>query len=129
MKWYKLNPYRFEMEKVILKKKKKGAKIEIEDGVVQVTKFFKTGRHKYLIRGMFPDMFPYSPLQVFIDKPALKKSPPHLYKEGCLCLHGPDDVGPQTTAKVYLDWAEQWILTYERWLREIPWPKTNISRL
>jgi len=129
MKWYTNNPTRFEMEKHLLSRHHPGAKIIIEDGRVRVLKQFKTRRDTYLIEGEFPTNFPYSPMAVYIRSPALKKSPPHRYSGNQLCLHGSNDVGPETTAKVFLDWTIQWIRIYEQWLKGKPWPTTNVSRL
>ena len=129
MKWYTNNPVRFEMEKHLLGRHHPGVKIIIKDGRTQVLKQLKTHQDTYLIEGEFPNNFPYSPMKVYIRNPVLKGSPPHQYNGDLLCLHGPNDVGPETTAKVYLDWAIQWIRTYERWLNGEVWPPKNISRL
>ena len=125
MRWYKANPTRFEMEKMLLAKHHPGVKLIIEHGKVRVLKRFRTRKDIYHIEGIFPDKFPYAPLRVFVRKPALRKSPPHRYGGGQLCLHGSRDIGPETTAKVYLDWAVQWLKIYEKWLKGKPWPDTN----
>ena len=129
MKWYTSNPARFEMEKHLLSRHHPGVKIIIKGGRMRVLKQLKTQQNTYSIEGEFPSNFPYSPMKVYICSPKLKKSPPHRYSGGRLCLHGPNDVGAETSAKVYLDWAAQWIRTYERWLTGKPWPSKNVSRL
>lgn len=129
MQWYQLDNKRFELEKELLRRYYPGSKIIIEHGIARVEKALISRQDVYLLKGIYPSTFPYSPMHVYIDSPDLEKTPPHLFNEGRLCLHGPNDVGPQTSAKIYLDWAKQWILIYERWLRGVPWPKTNISQL
>ncbi len=129
MKWYKSNPQRFEIEKKLLAQHHPGVKIVIKGSKMSVFKGFATSRDSYLIEGVFPSQYPYSPMKVFIREPRLKKSPPHQYGRGQLCLYGTSDVRPETTAKVYLDWSEQWIRNYERWLEGKPWPNTNRGQL
>jgi len=125
MKWYESNPARFEMEKRLLARFHPGVKIIKKSGKMHVLKKFRTRKDTYLLDAIFPDRFPYSSVQVFVRQPRLKKSPPHQFSGGQICLHGSRDVGPETTAKVYLDWAVQWIKTYERWLDGETWPPTN----
>ncbi|MHC4728284.1 MAG: hypothetical protein ACYS17_13770 [Planctomycetota bacterium] len=104
-----------------------GVKIVIKNRKMRVLKKFRTRKDTYLIEAVFPDRFPYSPMEVFVRQPRLKKSPPHQYSKGQLCLHESGGVGPETTAKVYIDWAIQWIRLYERWLGGKSWPPTNYS--
>lgn len=125
MIWFKDNPQRFEVEKKLLAWFHPGVKIIIKDGQMSVFKKFTTYKNSYLIKAKYSDRHPYSPMEVSIREPHLEKTPPHQYEEGRLCLHGTSDVGPETTAKVYLDWTEQWIRNYERWLEDKPWPRTN----
>ncbi len=127
MEWYKSNPVRFEMEKRLLARFHPGVKIIIEKGEMRVIMKFRARKATYFIEGFFPRDFPNSPLDVYVREPRLKSSP-HQYSRGRLCLHDDDDVGPETTAKIYMDWTKQWIATYERWLEGIPWPKTNSRR-
>lgn len=125
MKWHELNPSRLAIEKRLLAQYHSGAKIIIKGGKMRVIKQIVTSRNTYLIEAIFADRHPYSPMQVYIREPRLKKKPEHMYSGGQLCLHKSNEVGPGTTAKVYLDWTVQWILTYERWLEGGKWPKTN----
>ncbi len=127
MKWFQSNPARFEMEKRLLARSHRGVKIVIESGKMRVVMGLRTRRAEYLIEAIFPRNFPYSAMEVYVRKPRLQ-SPPHLYGEDRLCLHDDDEVGPETTAKIYLDWTKQWIATYERWLDGEPWPETNRRR-
>ena len=92
---------------------------------MRVEKTFRTSRNTYLIRACYTDSHPYSAMVVRIVQPPIKGRPPHYFSDGSLCLHDDKDVGPQTTTKVYLDWALQWVLCYEQWLDTGKWPKTN----
>jgi len=125
MKWYQANPERFEIEKRLLAKYHPGAKVVIKDGKVRVIKRFRTRKATYTIEGIFAADHPYSEMRFYVRKPRIRKSPLHRYDKGRLCLNDPNDVGPETTAKVYLDWAVDWLLTYERWLDGETWPPTN----
>ena len=125
MKWYRSDPERFAVEKMLLARHHPGVKIVIKDGEMSVFKKLATPRNNYLIKAKFSDRHPYSPMEVYIVEPCLRNTPPHQYSEGRLCLHGNSNVGSETTAKVYLDWAEQWIHIYERWLKTHRWPQTN----
>jgi hypothetical protein len=125
MKWYQSNPVRFEIEKRLLAKYHPGSRIIIENGEMKVQKRFLGSKWQYFIEGIFSDRHPYSSMKFYIKEPRLKNSPPHRYSGSELCLHGSDDIGPETTAKVYMDWAIQWIQTYERWLDGEDWPDTN----
>ena len=125
MKWYQVNLARFEIEKKLLARHHPGVKIVIKDGKVKLTKQIRTNRDTYLIEGRFPKNYPYSPLNITVLKPKLHTKVPHIYCDGELCLHGSGDAGPETTAKIILDWTVQWLKTYERWLDDQSWPTTN----
>jgi len=125
MKWFELNPERLEIEKRLLARYHPSSKLVKEHGELKIIKRLVTHRDIYIIEAVFADKHPYSPMQVYVREPRLKELPEHMYSVEQLCLHDLDDVGPQTTAKIYLDWAVQWIHTYERWLDGEPWPETN----
>jgi len=115
MKWYQSNPARLEMEKGLLGRSHPGVKLVIKNGKMRVVTELRTGKAQYLIEAIFPNNFPYSAMEVYVREPRLE-SPPHVYGENRLCLHECNDIGPETTAKIYLDWTKQWIATYEKWL-------------
>jgi len=112
------------MEKRLLAENHGGSRIIIENGTVRVEFTFATCRDNYEMVAYFPKNYPYDPMQVFVKSPTLE-SPPHRYTNGRLCLHGDNDFDAGTTAKVYIDWAKQWILTYEKWLATGEWPVGN----
>ncbi len=125
MKWFETNPQRFGVEKKLLARFHPGVKIVIKNGQMSVFKKLVTYKNSYLIEAKYSDRHPYSQMEVYVREPRLKGTPPHQYGEGQLCLHGASNIGHETTAKVYLDWTEQWIRIYERWLEGKPWPDTN----
>ena len=125
MKWYERDPVRFEIEKRLLARHHRGAKITIKNGAMCVHLCVTTRKDSYKLEAVFSSKHPYSPMRVYIRRPCLKGSPLHMYSGEQLCLHGADDAGPETTAKVYLDWAIQWIKTYEQWRAGKSWPRTN----
>jgi hypothetical protein len=125
MKWYELNPERLAVEKRLLAKHHRGTQMRIEKAGIHIIKRIHGRYRTYKVKGIFANSHPYSPMQFYVVKPALKQGTPHRFTDGQLCLHTSADVGPETTAKVYLDWAQQWIKTYEDWLDGKPWPDTN----
>jgi hypothetical protein len=125
MKWYELNPERMAIEKRLLAEHHRGVVLTIKHGRMHVIKPIRGRYSTYTVQGTFADEHPYAPMQFVVVKPPLRGTPPHRFMGGQLCLHGPGDVGPETTAKIYVDWAEQWIQTYEDWLDGKPWPPTN----
>jgi len=125
MKWYESNPERFEIEKRLLARHHPGSKLIIKDGVVKLAKRIATAENTYDVEGVFARDHPYTPMSFYVRHPPIRGTPPHQYGDGELCLHKPGQAGPETTARVYLDWTTQWIQTYERWLDGEPWPETN----
>lgn len=126
MKWFEVNPLRFELEKRLLGLHHPGCKLIKQNGQFSVLVWIQTNKRCYEVRGTFPDRFPNRPMLVQIEKPKIKDHPPHFFSEfGGLCIYGSNDYGPETTAKVYLDWAKQWIQCYENWQDTGSWPKTN----
>ena len=128
MEWYSLNKPRFEIEKKLLREHHSQVELHVPKkagGCVTLHKKVRTSRDVYHLEGKFAHNHPYSPMTFKITQPKLKYNTPHCFSSGVLCLHRDNEVGPQTTAKVYLDWAIQWIQTYEQWLETGHWPKTN----
>ena len=122
MRWYELNPGRFEIERRLLARFHPGAKLIIKKRRMRVVLEVITDIDIYLVEGVFADDHPYSSMRVYVTEPRLRGSPPHMFGDGELCLHD-GSVGPETTAKVYLDWAKQWLLAYERWREGERWPR------
>ena len=125
MKWYEQNPARFEIEKRLLARHHHGAIIVIKNGRVRVLKKVVGRKDTYSVEAIFSNQHPYSAMEVYIRCPRIKGNPPHMYSKERLCLHDTGDVGPETTAKIYLDWTVQWVMTYEGWRDGKSWPRTN----
>ena len=126
-KWYERDPARFEIGKRLLAQFHPGMKLVIQKGILRFRKQVVTARNTYQVEGIFGASHPYDPMAIFIRHPPLKQNPPHRFSGGRICLHGQGDIGPETTAKMYLDWTIQWLKTYEAWLAGKSWPKTNRS--
>jgi hypothetical protein len=125
MKWYEVNPTRFEFEKMLLRQHHPGCKLIKEYGQFSVHVQVRTYKRCYHLKGIFPDSFPNSPMTVQIESPKIKDGPPHYFTDGGLCIYGSRNYGPETTAKVYIDWAKQWIKCYENWQETGRWPRNN----
>lgn len=126
MKWYENDPLRFELEKRLLGLHHPGCKLIKQNGQFSVLLQIQTHKQCYTVRGIFPDRFPYAPMQVQIIKPEINDGPPHYFhSNGVLCLYGGADYGPETTAKVFIDWAKQWFQCYENWQETGLWPINN----
>lgn len=126
MKWYELDVDRFELEKILLRQHHPGCKLIKCDGKYSVELQIRTNKRCYQLRGIYPDQFPNDPMRVQIKSPKLEDCPPHYFSyNGGLCIYGTGNYGPETTAKVYIDWAKQWIKRYEYWQETRIWPETN----
>lgn len=126
MKWYEVNPIRFELEKKLLAVHHPGCKLVKESGEYRVELQVKTNIRTYHVTGVFPNRYPNAPMTVHIPQSQIDDYPPHYFDEnGELCLYGCGNVGSETTAKVYIDWAKQWIKCYESWQRTRRWPVNN----
>lgn len=129
MKWFEVNPLRFELEKRLLGLHHPGCKLIKQNGQFSVLVQVQTNKRSYVVRGIFPDRFPIEPMQVQIEKPEITDNPPHYFHcNGRLCLYGSSNCGIETTAKVYIDWSKQWIQCYEDWQKTGHWPITNRRR-
>jgi hypothetical protein len=126
MKWYEVNPLRLELEKRLLRQHHPGFRLIKENGRWRVEIKIRTPKRLYHLKGIFPDRFPNSPMTVHIENPKIRDCPPHYFsREGGLCIYGHSNYGPETTAKVYLDWSKQWLKCYEHWQDTGIWPKNN----
>ena len=126
MKWYEINPLRLELERRLLGQYHPGCKLIKYNGKFTVQLQIRTRKRSYQLSGIFPDRFPNDPMRVRIERPKITDGPPHYFSyDGGLCIYGSGNYGPETTAKVYLDWAKQWIKSYEHWQDMRIWPKTN----
>ncbi|MCY3791669.1 MAG: hypothetical protein OXH63_23080 [Gemmatimonadetes bacterium] len=68
---------------------------------------------------------PYYP-RVFVRRPKLVHDAdgnlPHIYPDGSLCLHEPDQWTPgDPIAKTILPWTSEWLLHYELWRATGEW--------
>ena len=68
---------------------------------------------------------PFYPL-VFVRRPKLvfdaDDNLPHIYPDGSLCLHEPDQWSPgDPIAETVLPWTSEWLLHYEFWLATGEW--------
>lgn len=68
---------------------------------------------------------PYCP-RVFVRRPKLVSDAtgnlPHIYPDGSLCLHEPDQWTPgNPIAKTILPWISEWLLHYELWRATGEW--------
>jgi hypothetical protein len=123
---YESNPTRFALERKLLAQYHPGCKLIKQNDLFSVQFQVQTHKRTYLLKGVFPNTYPNSPMVVKIVKPAITDYPPHFFgSNGGLCIYGSNNYGPETTAKVYIDWAKQWIKCYENWQETGKWPVTN----
>jgi len=120
MKWYEKDPARFVLEKMLLSQFHPDIKLVKEKGLLHIHKTVRGQNGLYKGKLTYPRNFPYQTIRPYVMSPKIRKSP-HRFSSGMLCLHEPDDVGPQTTGKVFCDWFVQWIHSYERWLKTGKW--------
>jgi hypothetical protein len=65
------------------------------------------------------------PPKVFIIKPDILKSSPHIYSDGSLCLYYPFDKDYNNKLSIISDtiipWTAEWLYYYEKWLDSGIW--------
>ncbi|MBM4032147.1 MAG: hypothetical protein FJ291_10220 [Planctomycetes bacterium] len=121
MAWFERDQVRLLREARLLKRHHPQARLVIQDGELVAYKKVQGVYGEYLIKVVYPHDFPGAPPAAFVVRPRLGHTP-HQYQGGRLCLHSPEEVGPQTSGKVICDWAVRWIAAYERWKQTGHWP-------
>ncbi len=128
--WYEGNPDRFLLERGLLKRFYPRARLVLRRGTISAfLRIAGRRRRGYVVRIDYPPNFPSKEPAAFPVEPRITGTP-HQYTKGRLCLHGPSEVGPQTTGKVIADWCVDWIRDYEAWLASgrRRWPRGNQTR-
>lgn len=79
----------------------------------------------YEIRMVYNSAGKYrEPPSVWVESPRIQPSAPHLYRNGALCLHFPEDRSwnPRNDiSKTIVLWAALWLAFYEVWLSTGQW--------
>ena len=120
MSWYIRDPGRFELEKRLLRQFHPDVKLVKKKGLLRIHKHVRGSKATYVGELIYPKRFPYSEIEPYLLSPKIRRSP-HEFSDGQLCLHHSEDVGPETTGKVFCDWFVQWVRHYEKWLRTGHW--------
>lgn len=69
----------------------------------------------------FPESYPFGEINVFIRKPRIPSSTPHLFGDKSLCLsHG--DITTETLSAQIVDWTVEWCVAYKKFKRTGRWP-------
>jgi ubiquitin-protein ligase len=123
-RWFERLPERFRLEVKLIKQFYPNSKVTQNNRRIEVYLKFRWGRKLYNLLMYYPNRFPYEQPEVIILSPKLFPAP-HMFRDGRLCLWGVDDVGPQTSGKVILDWACGWIRSYEEYRSTNKWPEGN----
>lgn len=133
MRWFENNPQRFDYELALLKKyyASPATRCFIERGSLKMKIMHQIIGRKYiyLARIVYPDGFPYDQIDTFIDKPRIPNlgDTIHMFNNRSLCLARPEQIGPQISGKIIIDWLRDWICGYEIYLDtgkfpdELPW--------
>jgi ubiquitin-protein ligase len=122
--WYIRLPERLRLETNLINNVYPNTRISQRNGRIEVYLKFRWKGKLYNILMYYPDRFPYDHPEVVITSPRIYPAP-HMFGDGRLCLWGVDDVGPQTSGKVILDWACGWIRSYEEYRRTKHWLDGN----
>ena len=70
---------------------------------------------------VFPESYPFGEINVFIRKPRIPSSTPHLFGDKSLCLsHG--DITTETLSAQIVDWTVEWCVAYKKFKRTGRWP-------
>lgn len=120
MAWYDQHRERFALEARLLKRAYPEAKLVKKGGLMRVWLRIRGRLRVYESELIYPLRFPFEPMKAYMLSPRID-SKFHQFNDGRLCLHEPEDVGPQTTAIVYIGWLNGWIDRYEKSLRTGKW--------
>ncbi|MGC9454942.1 MAG: hypothetical protein ACP5HU_08750 [Phycisphaerae bacterium] len=122
MAWDKKRPERFALEKRLLGQFHPGVKLIKKGGKWRIIKRYQGRKGTYEAELVYPRNFPYGQVKAYLIRPRAKRSAPHYFANSrWLCLNEPEDVGVETTGKVYVDWFVKWVKKYERWLETGRW--------
>lgn len=81
----------------------------------------------YTLAVTFPDTYPYNAPYVFVRKPTLATSAPHVYRDGNICYVHPTLWNPGRHDLTFvLKRAAKWLSKYEVWLATHVWPGAEI---
>ena len=120
MAWYEYRPQRLDSEIKLLKKYYSGptTKYFIENGLFIIVHKVKGRFHTYIAKSVYPDNFPYEQIDTYIKKPRIRNlgETIHMFCNKNLCLARPEQIGPQTSGKIIIDWLRDWIRGYEIYL-------------
>lgn len=125
MAWFRERPERYNAEITLIRRRYPSARISFEHGSLVAMLKVQGRSTSYEVKLIYPDSFPYSPPMVYLVKPEIKHAP-HRFSGGGLCVYSEID-GPQISGKVILDWAVQWIFSYETWLKTGHFPKKGLN--
>jgi hypothetical protein len=120
MAWFDSHPDRLAIEKRLLKQHYPGVALVKKDGLLRIWISIRGRSAVYRCELVYPPRFPFQPMHVYIREPRVR-SRFHQFKDGSPCLHRHGDVGPETTAVVYIRWLEEWIRRYEESCRTRKW--------
>jgi hypothetical protein len=120
MSWHERDPVRFALEAALLGHHYAGIQLVKQEGLWRIRMAVASPTSTYLLELIYPPRFPLAPVQAFMTSPDIRGAP-HVIGDNLLCMYHKEDIGPETTGKVYTDWAVEWIKRYEKWRQTKVW--------
>lgn len=106
--WYCRLPQRLKAELSLLRATSK-AIARLDGETLVADEDIAIGEYRFGYRIVFPDDFPHSPPAVRLRYPALPNIQElHIFRDGALCLLGPDEWSPRLTAASLRSRAVLW---------------------
>lgn len=117
--WYQRYPSRWILEARMLRESYPRARLVNKDGLMRVWLLVRGKKRLYLCELIYPHNFPYVGMTGNILSPEIR-SKIHRFRDGSICLYEPKDVGPETTAVIYVRWFQDWIKNHENGWKGVP---------
>lgn len=126
--WYERRPDRLAKEEQMMKNRFPQFSLKRHDGQLFWEGTLKSNSYKrYRAIIFYPNDFPYDAPKPYIVDPDLTEKdppPPHMYKDGRLCVfeHRDGTWQSNSTAATMVGLVSPWIHAYEHWLETGNWP-------
>lgn len=125
-KWWSERPDRVAMEEMAIDENYPDFEFGHHEGTMFVHGWLTTNNYnKYNVVITYPDNYPYSPPDPYIEEPDLDPYDiPHMYSNGVLCvLETSDETWENhSTAATMIGLVGAWLHAYEEWKETGYWP-------
>jgi ubiquitin-protein ligase len=75
---------------------------------------------RYEIAIVYSDVYPYEAPKVYVISPRIESK--HMFKDGSICFHLPNEWSPSYTVCAVVGWASHWLHAHEEYIQTGNWP-------